>query len=110
MSAVWTAEAIRQVQEAQQMFIGESFWYGVKVAFGSAVPLALFGWSQNNFGYFLAPFFMLFLAFSLGGKPIGILLTYFSPPTWITLGRKIGGFMPTDCATIQSDRWMASWV
>jgi hypothetical protein len=32
---------------------------------------------------------------------IGLLLTYFSPPTWLTLGYKIGGFMPTDCVTSQ---------
>jgi hypothetical protein len=101
MSAMWTSEAIRLVQEAQQMYMYEGCWYGLKIAIGSAIPLLLLAWIQNNFYYFLTPFFMLVFAGLLGGPPIGLLLTYFSPPTWLTLGYKIGGFMPTDCATSQ---------
>jgi hypothetical protein len=98
---MWTPEAIRQVQEAQQMFMYQGYWYGVKTSLASALPLFLFAWIQNNFNYFFTPFFMLFFEGFLGGRPIGLLLTYFSPPTWLTLGYKIGGFMPTDCVTSQ---------
>jgi hypothetical protein len=68
MSAMWTPEAIRQVQEAQQVFMYQGYWYGVKTALASALPLFLFAWIQNNFNYFFTPFFMLFFEGFLGGR------------------------------------------
>jgi hypothetical protein len=111
MSATWTAEAIRQIQEAQQTFISQSLWYGLKFTLCSAVPLGLLAWNQDNIHYFFAPWIMIFFACFYGGQPIGLLLTYFSPPTWLTLGHKIGGFMPTDCATsrLVEGRERVSW-
>ena len=101
MSATWTAEAIRQLLEAQEQFVCEAFWYGVLMAFGSVVPLVLLAWIGIDPDYLIAHLPMPFFACLCGGQPTGLLLTYLSPPTWLTLGYQIGGFMPADCQTSQ---------
>ena len=99
---MWTREAILQAREAQQVFISEGFRYGLKAIFGSTFPLGLLGWIRDDFNYFFVPWLVVILACLRGGGQLaGLLLTYFSPPTWLTLGHKIGGFMPTDCHTSQ---------
>jgi hypothetical protein len=98
MSATWTQEAILHAQEAQQTFKTNGEWIGAYLAFGSFIPLALLGLIQKDIRRItLWP--ATFFAIMFSSTPVALLLTYFSPPTWLTLGYEIGGFMPTSCET-----------
>jgi hypothetical protein len=46
---------------------------------------------------YLAAWIVILLVCIPMSSQIGRLLTYFSPPSWLTLGYKIGGFAPTSC-------------
>jgi hypothetical protein len=98
MSATWTQEAILHAQEAQQTFKTNGEWIGAYLAFGSFILLALLGLIQKDIRRItLWP--ATFFAIMFSSTPVALLLTYFSPPTWLTLGHEIGGFMPTSCET-----------
>lgn len=96
MSDSWTQEAILQARQAQQAFTTNGECIGVCLAIGSAIPIALLGWIKKDADY-ICTWLVVFLAIIFACDPTVLLLRYFSPPTWLTLGYKIGGFAPTTC-------------
>jgi len=98
MSALWTKEAISQAHEAHQTFIADGEIYGLYLVVGSIIPIALLGWIRKD-GSYVAIWLMVLVTTIFACDSALVLLTYFSPPTWLTLGRRIGGFAPTSCET-----------
>jgi hypothetical protein len=96
MSALWTREAILQAQEAYKTFMLDGEWIAAYLMIGSIFLVALLGWIKKDPDY-AALGMAVFCLFLFACDPILALLTYFSPPTWLTLGHKVGGFAPTSC-------------
>jgi hypothetical protein len=98
MSALWTKEAILQAQEAHHTFVTNGEWIALYLVFGSIIPIALLGWIRKDPSYAFT-WVTVLTATIFACDPILMLLTYFSPPSWLTLGHKIGGFATTSCET-----------
>ena len=96
MSALWTREAILQAQEAHKTFMLDGEWIAVYLMIGSIFLVALLGWIKKDPDY-TALGIAVFCLFAFTCDPTLVLLTYFSPPTWLTLGHRVGGFAPTSC-------------
>jgi hypothetical protein len=69
---------------------------GAAITIVSLVPLVLLGVVLEDPAYLAAWIVILLVCIPMSSQ-IGRLLTYFSPPSWLTLGYKIGGFAPTSC-------------
>jgi hypothetical protein len=87
--------AISKAQEARDAFVCDSFWIGMAIIFASATPLITLGMIQHE--AYLIAYLEIFHVRVMMSRPFGLLLTYFGPPSWLTLGCKIGGFAPTSC-------------
>jgi hypothetical protein len=66
--------------------------------FGSIIPIALLGWIRND-PFYAFNWVTVLIATFFACDPILVLLTYFSPPSWLTLGQKVGGFATKSCET-----------
>jgi hypothetical protein len=98
MSALWTKEAIIQAQEAHHAFVGGGELIALYLVVGSIIPIALLGWIRKD-PIYIGIWLTILIATIFACDPVLVLLTYFSPPSWLTLGHKIGGFAPTSCET-----------
>jgi hypothetical protein len=96
MSALWTHEAILQAREAHHTFMMNGEYITAYLMVGSIVTIALLGWIKKDPSY-TSTGMLVFLSIFFACDPALVLLTYFSPPSWLTLGHKIGGFAPTSC-------------
>lgn len=98
MAAIWTRETILQAREAQAEFLHKSFVIGLVLAIASiAIFILMCVFIDEPNDYLVAAWLVIFLLSLTANGPVGLLLTYFSPPDWPTFGYKIGGFAPTSC-------------
>jgi hypothetical protein len=65
---------------------------------GCTILIGLLGWIKKD-PHYTSTWMQLVVTYFTVCDPILMLLAHFSPPSWLTLGRRIGGFAPTSCET-----------